>query len=113
MYAFELLSIHPEGFWVLGAIFLCTTGAEAMYSDLGHCGKSNIRISWIFVKICLLLNYFGQGAWAMGHEEGLQLAKHDNPFYLIMPKSLPYGIIIATCASIIASKHSSVALSHL
>lgn len=104
LYAYRLLQDHPDGFWVLGAIFLCTTGAEAMYSDLGHCGKHNIRISWIFVKSCLLLNYFGQGAWAMGHE-GTILAKNDNPFYLIMPSGfLPYGIIIATCASVIASQ---------
>lgn len=104
VYAFSLLKDHPGGFWVLGAVFLCTTGAEALYSDLGHCGKSNIRISWIFVKTCLLLNYFGQGAWAM-QNEGIFLGKEDNPFYLIMPPGfLLYGIIIATMASIIASQ---------
>src|SRR6185436_10083764 len=84
-YAIKLLKDHPDGFWVLGAVFLCTTGAEALYSDLGHCGKGNIRVSWIFVKSCLLLNYFGQGAWAMNHENMI-LTKHDNPFYLIMPE---------------------------
>ena len=67
-YAYELLLIHPEGFFVLGAVFLCTTGAEALYSDMGHCGRKNIRISWIFVKAMLLLNYFGQGAYLIGHE---------------------------------------------
>ncbi|MEO8151093.1 MAG: KUP/HAK/KT family potassium transporter [Bacteroidia bacterium] len=103
-YAVKLLRDHPDGFWVLGAVFLCTTGAEALYSDLGHCGKGNIRVSWIFVKSCLLLNYFGQGAWAMNNE-GMVLGKEDNPFYLIMPQGfLIYGIIIATMASIIASQ---------
>ena len=61
---------YPEGFWLLGAVFLCTTGAEALYSDLGHCGRGNIRISWIFVKSCLLLNYFGQGASLLKHHTG-------------------------------------------
>lgn len=103
-YAYRLLAIHPEGYWALGAIFLCTTGAEALYSDLGHCGKKNIRVSWVFVKTCLLLNYFGQGAWAIDHE-GMQLSSLDNPFYLMMPVGfLPYGIGIATMASIIASQ---------
>jgi KUP system potassium uptake protein len=64
VYAYQLLANHPGGFWMLGAVFLCTTGAEALYSDLGHCGRGNIRISWVFVKTCLILNYFGQGAVA-------------------------------------------------
>ncbi|MEP6513691.1 MAG: KUP/HAK/KT family potassium transporter, partial [Parafilimonas sp.] len=62
-YAIHLITHYPQGFWLLGAVFLCTTGAEALYSDLGHCGRENIRYSWIFVKTCLLLNYLGQGAW--------------------------------------------------
>jgi KUP system potassium uptake protein len=62
---------HTGGFWMLGAVFLCTTGAEALYSDLGHCGRGNIRISWIFVKTCLILNYFGQGAWLIVHSGDL------------------------------------------
>src|SRR5437667_5946240 len=83
-YAVDLLSKYPNGFWLLGAVFLCTTGAEALYSDLGHCGRSNIRIGWIFVKVCLLLNYFGQGAWLLT-QEGKYL--NDNiPFYSIMPQ---------------------------
>ncbi len=61
-YAVELLTTYPKGFLILGAVFLCTTGAEALYSDLGHCGRGNIRVSWVFVKSCLLLNYLGQGA---------------------------------------------------
>ena len=61
-YGIKLLILYPNGFWLLGAVFLCTTGAEALYSDLGHCGRKNIRLSWIYVKVCLLLNYFGQGA---------------------------------------------------
>ena len=102
-YAFKLLTEYPEGFWLLGAVFLCTTGAEALYSDLGHCGRQNIRISWIFVKICLLLNYFGQGAWILQFE-GEKL-NGQNPFYTIMPDwFVVYGIGIATLAAIIASQ---------
>ncbi|MBK5269690.1 MAG: KUP/HAK/KT family potassium transporter, partial [Bacteroidia bacterium] len=69
-YAINLLVNYPKGFYVLGAVFLCTTGAEALYSDLGHCGKWNIRYSWIFVKTCLILNYLGQGAWLLNHYNG-------------------------------------------
>ncbi len=102
-YAYHLLFEHPEGFWLLGAVFLCTTGAEALYSDLGHCGRGNIRVSWIFVKTCLLLNYFGQGVWAM--QQHGQVLGERKPFYEIMPEwfLLP-GIAIATAAAIIASQ---------
>ena len=107
-YAINLLSIHPEGFYVLGFVFLCTTGAEALYSDMGHCGRKNIRISWIFVKITLVLNYFGQAAYLIHHEgETLQTlgGKNGNPFYLIMESwFLPFGIVIATLAAVIASQ---------
>lgn len=102
-YAYNLLVNYPEGFWILGAVFLCTTGAEALYSDLGHCGRKNIRISWIFVKTCLLLNYFGQGA-QMLTLEGQKLG-NVNPFYSLMsPDFLPIGIVVATLAAIIASQ---------
>jgi KUP system potassium uptake protein len=102
VYAYNLLSNNPSGFWLLGAIFLCTTGAEALYSDLGHCGRKNIRVSWTFVKTCLLLNYFGQGAWLVT-QHGMSL--DSNPFYAIMPEwFLIYGIAIATLATIIASQ---------
>ncbi|MBL0328229.1 MAG: KUP/HAK/KT family potassium transporter [Bacteroidetes bacterium] len=101
-YAYKLLFQHPEGFLVLGAVFLCTTGAEALYSDLGHCGKKNIRAAWIFVKIALLLNYFGQGAWLIS-QEGHKL--ESNPFYSIMPEwFVPVGIAISTVATIVASQ---------
>lgn len=101
-YAFRFLSEYPGGFILLGAVFLCTTGAEALYSDLGHCGRANIRVSWIFVKITLLLNYFGQGAWLMLNDTS---GADVNPFFSIMPKwfLLP-GILIATAAAIIASQ---------
>ena len=103
VYAYRLLTEIPEGFWLLGAVFLCTTGAEALYSDLGHCGRANIRISWIFVKLCLLLNYFGQGAWMLDNMMGKQLT--GNPFYAVMPEWFVLtGIIIATLAAIIASQ---------
>ncbi|OOG74194.1 KUP/HAK/KT family potassium transporter [Flavobacterium sp. A45] len=107
-YAYHLLSIHPEGFFVLGFVFLCTTGAEALYSDMGHCGRKNIRISWIFVKLALVLNYFGQAAFLIHHEgTTLQALGGDfaNPFYMIMPLWFkPFGIVIATVATVIASQ---------
>lgn len=109
-YAIELLTTYPKGFWLLGAVFLCTTGAEALYSDLGHCGRGNIRISWIFVKTCLILNYLGQGAWLLANYKDQiippqVLADGFNPFINIMPQwfKLP-GIIIATIAAVIASQ---------
>ena len=105
-HAIDLLKNYPNGFWILGAVFLCTTGAEALYSDLGHCGKGNIRISWIFVKTCLILNYVGQGAWLLANYNG---QSYDpavmNPFYSIMPEWFRMaGVIIATAAAIIASQ---------
>ena len=103
MYAYRLLVEYPHGFWLLGAVFLCTTGAEALYSDLGHCGKNNIRITWIFVKICLVVNYLGQGAWLMSEQNNFLDGR--NPFYKIMPEwFLLFGIAIATMAAIIASQ---------
>jgi KUP system potassium uptake protein len=102
-HAYKLLFFHKEGFWLLGSVFLCTTGAEALYSDLGHCGRQNIRVSWIFVKICLLLNYFGQGAWAIS-QHGTHLDGR-KPFFELMPEwFLLTGIIISTAATIIASQ---------
>ena len=107
-YAYHLLSVHPEGFFVLGAVFLCTTGAEALYSDMGHCGRKNIRVSWIFVKIMLLLNYFGQGAFLINHKrKTLQElgGANGNPFYLIMETWFqPIGVVVATLAAVIASQ---------
>lgn len=122
-YGIELLRHYPKGFWILGAVFLCTTGAEALYSDLGHCGRANIRYSWIFVKTCLILNYLGQGAWLLT-QKGKIFANTDllkdkifmakfpmalelkSTFYSIMPQGwfLYIGIIIATMAAIIASQ---------
>ena len=102
MYGVDLLRQSPSFLYVMGAVFLCTTGAEALYADLGHCGRQNIRISWIFVKVCLLLNYFGQAAWLI-HHEGTVL--DDNPFYGVMPHWFLWpGIIISTFATIIASQ---------
>jgi KUP system potassium uptake protein len=102
-FAYKLLVNYPNGFWILGAVFLCTTGAEALYSDLGHCGKHNIRISWIFVKSALLLNYFGQAAWLL-QSEGSKLGG-KNPFYEVMPEwFFLIGFVIATIATIVASQ---------
>ena len=103
VYAYRLLSEYPGGFWLLGAVFLCTTGAEALYSDLGRCGKKYIRVSWIFVKTTLLLSYFGQGAWLLKHDGKIMGAV--NPFYGLMSDwFLPFGIAIATISAIIASQ---------
>ena len=101
-YAYEFLTTYPEAIILLGAVFLAVTGAEALYSDLGHCGIKNIRITWVFVKISLILNYLGQGAWLMAH---MAEAKSVNVFYSIMPPwFLIPGIIIATAAAVIASQ---------
>lgn len=116
-YAVKLLTVYPKGFWLLGAVFLCTTGAEALYSDLGHCGRGNIRYTWVMVKLCLILNYLGQGAWLLHNNTGKIFATSEhikdipgalllkNPFFEVMPQwfVLP-GIIIATMAAIIASQ---------
>ena len=102
-YAYELLVNYPHGFWLLGAVFLCTTGAEALYSDMGHCGRKNIRLTWGFVKICLVANYLGQAGWLL-HQEKMQLDSR-NPFFELMPEwFLLTGIIIATLAAIVASQ---------
>ena len=102
-YAFNLLVKYPGGFWILGAVFLATTGAEALYSDLGHVGKENVRFSWSLVLLSLLLNYYGQGAWLMNHEG--QFLGDQRPFYASMPDwMLLFGIGIATFAAIIASQ---------
>ena len=101
-YAVILLAKSPQWFLILGAVFLCTTGAEALYSDLGHCGRKNITISWAFVKTMLILNYLGQGAWVLTHA---QTATSVNPFFSIMPQSmLFFAIIMATGAAIVASQ---------
>ena len=103
LHAVHLLASNPEWFLILGAVFLCTTGAEALYSDLGHCGINNIRTSWAFVKVMLILNYLGQGAWIIAHTDSLNPGM--NPFYAIMPHGmLFFGIIMATIAAIIASQ---------
>jgi KUP system potassium uptake protein len=110
VYAIKLLTVYPKGFWILGAVFLCTTGAEALYSDLGHCGRGNIRYSWIFVKASLIINYLGQGAWLLAHHKGVTITKEIidggfNPFYGIMPQEFKIiGVVIATVAAIIASQ---------
>ncbi|MFL5772161.1 MAG: KUP/HAK/KT family potassium transporter, partial [Flavisolibacter sp.] len=110
-YAFNFLSRYPHALWLLGAVFLCTTGAEALYSDLGHCGRGNIRISWIFVKTCLILNYLGQGAYLIHQHAGKTITdivkkqQGINAFYDLMPQwfIIP-GVLIATAAAIIASQ---------
>lgn len=102
-YAYHILVGNPHALLIIGAVFLCTTGAEALYSDLGHCGRSNIRTSWVYVKTCLLLNYFGQGVWLWQHQGSV--LHNENPFFHIMPEwFLIFGIGIATLAAVIASQ---------
>ena len=103
-YGISMLINHPRGFWLLGAVFLCTTGAEALYSDLGHCGRKNIQVTWIFVKVALILNYLGQGAWVLTQPVKTSFDA-VNPFYSIVPHGfiIP-SVIIATFATIIASQ---------
>lgn len=110
-YAFRFITLFPNALWLMGAIFLCTTGAEALYSDLGHCGRGNIRVSWIFVKSTLLLNYLGQGAYLLAHHNGLKVTAavkeqlFINAFYNLMPDwFVLIGVVIATSAAIIASQ---------
>ena len=103
MYAYNLITHSPSAIVIMGAVFLCTTGAEALYSDLGHCGAKNIRVSWVFVKLMLILNYLGQGAWLLDNYQ--KVFSGVNPFFGIMPEwaVLP-GVILATLAAIIASQ---------
>ncbi len=102
-YAYKMLVIEPGGFWLLGSIFLCTTGAEALYSDMGHCGRNNIRISWIFIKITLVLSYAGQTAWLLNHVG--ETIGTISPFYHTVPHSIYwFALGIATLATIIASQ---------
>jgi KUP system potassium uptake protein len=109
-YGLRLLIRYPSGYYILGGVFLCTTGAEALYSDLGHCGKWNIRYSWVFVKTCLIINYLGQGAWLLSSSQGKTITSEMiesgfNPFYGLMPHwFLYFGIAIAAAAAIIASQ---------
>lgn len=102
-YAYKMLSENPGGFWLLGGVFLCTTGAEALYSDLGHCGRKNIQISWLYVKVCLILCYLGQAAWLLNHV-GTQLTD-VSPFFGLVPHWFIFpAIAVATLATIIASQ---------
>jgi KUP system potassium uptake protein len=110
-YAINFLINYKGAFILLGAVFLCTTGVEALYSDMGHVGRGNIRISWTYVKACLLLNYIGQGAYLLAHRSGLTITSvvksqlHINSFYDLMPDWFtPIGVIVATSAAIIASQ---------
>jgi KUP system potassium uptake protein len=109
-YAFNLIVnyrgelSHLHGFWLLGSVFLCTTGGEALYSDLGHCGKQNIRVSWIFVFICLIINYLGQGSYLLSHFEGKPFVGNSVFYAMMTPEFLPIGISVATLAAIIASQ---------
>ena len=102
-YTYRLFADSPQNFWLLGSIFLCTTGAEALYSDMGHCGRNNIRISWVYIKIMLILSYAGQTAWLVQHAG--ERVTNISPFYAIVPHAVYWpALIIATLATIIASQ---------
>ena len=99
--------MNKEGIMILGSVFLATTGAEALYSDMGHVGKANIYASWPFVKVCLILNYLGQGAWLMNNKNNVALAKIEdmNPFFQMLPSQVRMvAVILSTMAAIIASQ---------
>ncbi len=99
--------LNAAGLMVLGSVFLCTTGAEALYSDMGHVGKSNIYVSWPFVKVCLILNYLGQGAWIITNHNNtvLNTIKDLNPFFEMLPGQIrPFAVILSALAAIIASQ---------
>ncbi|RQO71788.1 potassium transporter Kup [Pedobacter sp. KBW06] len=101
-YAITLLINNPAALLILGGVFLCTTGAEALYSDMGHCGKNNIRVSWVFVKTMLILNYLGQGVWVL-HRPHYEVEL--NPFFEIVPPAyLLFMVALATLAAVIASQ---------
>ena len=102
-YAVHLVTRVPGAFWLLGSIFLCSTGAEALYADMGHVGRPNIYVSWTFVKTCLLLNYLGQDAWLLQHL-GPALGEKNLFFLMIPPTLLLPAIILCTLATIIASQ---------
>lgn len=102
-YAIHFIITAPQTLYILGAVFLCTTGAEALYSDLGHTGLKNIRVSWGFVKSMLIINYLGQAAWIINNPELIE--KGVNPFFMMMPEWFSFvGVLMATLASIIASQ---------
>ncbi len=109
LYAVQVL-LSPNnklGFMILGSVFLATTGAEALYSDMGHVGEWNIYYSWPFVKLCLILNYLGQGAWIIQNQaNGALLSVEDlNPFFLMLPEVLrPFAVILGAAAAVIASQ---------
>jgi len=104
-YAIHLLVTNKLAFLILGGVFLCTTGAEALYSDLGHCGRNNIRISWIFVKLTLILNYLGQGVWILQNSGSYVPGAKMNPFFQIVPDHFQVPmVILATMAAVIASQ---------
>ena len=100
-------NLNKAGLMVLGNVFLCTTGAEALYSDMGHVGKANIYASWPFVKACLILNYLGQGAWILANRTNAELdAIHElNPFFQMLPENFRvFAVVLSTFAAIIASQ---------
>ncbi len=102
-YGIKMLTQVPGAFWLLGSIFLCSTGAEALYADMGHVGRNNIYGSWGFVKTCLFLNYLGQGAWLLQHQ-GPPLGERNLFFLMIPPAFLLPAIALCTMATIIASQ---------
>ena len=100
-YALNLLITYQGVFVLLGAVFLCVSGAEDLYVDLGHCGRKNVRMAWFVVKVCLLANYFGQAAYLLS----TNYSSEKNPFFAIVPESfVVFQVILATLAAIIASQ---------
>ena len=109
VYAVKVLfsPYNKAGFMILGSVFLSTTGAEALYSDMGHVGKENIYFSWPFVKLCLILNYLGQGVWILTNQSNsaLQVIHDMNPFFMMLPEMMrPFAVLLGAAAAVIASQ---------
>ena len=103
LFAYRLVRAYPGGLWVLGGVFLCTTGAEALYADMGHVGRRNIQMAWILIKVSLVLCYFGEAALLEKHLG--QTLSNVDPFYGLVPRwFLMPSIVISTLATIIASQ---------
>ena len=109
VYAVKVLvsPYNKVGFMILGSVFLATTGAEALYSDMGHVGRGNVYASWPFIKLCLILNYLGQGSWILSHTDSAALAAIPdmNPFFQMLPQALRVpAVALGALAAIIASQ---------
>ena len=104
---FILSPDNKAGLAILGSVFLTITGAEALYSDMGHVGRGNIYVTWPIVKVALILNYLGQGAWLIANQGNSDLysAPDLNPFFqMLVPELRPVAVVFGVVAGVIASQ---------